>query len=73
MTVSAIRAIAGSAVRSPTSSSHAAPSGIAKEPFGSVMVTVSPTQSRAAHSVTSPTSCTTTSTTSSAPSQERTV
>ena len=39
----------------------------------SVIVTVSPTQSPAAHSVTSPVSCTTTSTTSSPPAQERTV
>ena len=46
---------------------------MANEPFGSVMVTVCPTQSSAAHSVTSPTSCTTTSTTSSPPDQLRTV
>ena len=40
---SAIRAIAGSAVRSPTSISQAASAGIANEPLGSVIVTVSPT------------------------------
>ena len=51
---SMIRAIAGSAVRSPTSSSHCAPGGIANDALGSDTVTVSPTQSPAAHSVTRP-------------------
>ena len=47
-----------SPVRSPTSISQAASAGIANEPFGSVIVTVEPTQSsRTTHSVTSPTSC----------------
>ena len=66
-------AIAGIAVRSPTSSSHRAPGGGSKDALGSVMVTVSPTQSRIAHSVTSPTSCTTTSMVSSPSTHERTV
>ena len=68
--------MAGIAVRSPTSISHEADSGIANEPFGSLRVTRSPVQSRPddqAHSVTSPSSCTTTSMTSSDPSHERTV
>ena len=68
-----MRAVAGIAVRSPTSSSQAASAGGAKDALGSVIVTVSPTQSRIAHSVTSPTSWTTTSRTSSRPSHERTV
>ena len=71
---SAIRAMAGSPVRSPTSISHSEPSGGSKEAFGSVIVTVDPTQSsRTTHSVTSPTSCSTTSTTSSPSAYERTV
>ena len=70
---SMIRAIAGSAVRSPTRSSHCAVVGIAKDPFGSETVTVSPTQSPAAHSVTRPWSWTTTSRVSSPSANDRTV
>ena len=70
-----MRAIAGSAVRSPTSISQPASVGGVKEPLGSLTTTVSPTtpSGRWAHSVTSPSSWTTTSSTSSEPSQERTV
>ncbi len=68
-----IREIAGIAVRSPTRMSHRADSGIANDPFGSAMVTRSPTQSREAHSVTSPSACSTTSSTSDNPSHDRTV
>ena len=69
----AMRAIAGMAVRSPTSSSQAAPGGGANDALGSVIVTVSPTQSRMAHSVTRPTSWTTTSRVSSPSRSDRTV
>ena len=68
-----MRAIAGIAVRSPTSSSQPASAGGANDDLGSVIVTVSPTQSRIAHSVTSPTSWTTTSRTSSPSAKPRTV
>ena len=68
-----MRAIAGMAVRSPTSSSQDAPGGGANDALGSVIVTVSPTQSRIAHSVTRPTSWTTTSRVSSPSRSDRTV
>ncbi len=72
-TVSMMRATAGSAVRSPTSNSQVASAGIANDPFGSLTLTSSPTQSVEAHSVTRPCSCTTMSSVSSAPSHARTV
>ena len=73
-TASEIRAIAGIPVRSPTSISHAASCGGSNDPFGSVIVTVEPTQSsRTAHSVTRPTSCSTTSSSSVPAAYERTV
>src|SRR5680860_169808 len=56
---SAMRAIAGSPVRSPVSTTQPASAGSSKEPFGTERPTRSPTHSVWAHSVTNPCSCTT--------------
>ncbi len=72
-TDSPIRAIAGSAVRSPASTTHSASSGRWKDPFGSPSPRTSPTQSVCAHEVTSPSSWITTSSVRLVPSSERTV